>query len=57
MKQNAPGHKAEGVVCQLGGYTDAHSTTRFQLQHLAALGIPFHRAALIAPLAFGEGRP
>jgi hypothetical protein len=54
MKQNAPGPRAEGVVCLLAGNTDAHSTDRVRVQYLAQPGIPHIRAGLLAPLAFGE---
>ena len=43
-------------MCLLGGDTDAFTTARLRLQHLASLGFTLHRAALIAPMAFGEGR-
>lgn len=57
MTRNAPGpKKAEGVKCLLAGDTDAFITERLRLQHLAGLGFPRHRAALIAPMAYGEGR-
>lgn len=52
--RNAPGHKAEGVVCKLGGYIDAYNTPNVQVQHLIKLGVPFTRAATIASLCFGE---
>lgn len=59
MNQNTPARLGEGVVCKLPGYTDTHSTALLRLQHLASLGFPIHRAALIAliaPMAFGECR-
>ena len=55
-KRNAPGPETEGVVCLLGGDIDVFSTAAVRLQHLTRLGFPIHRAALIAPMAFGEAR-
>lgn len=52
--QNTPGHKAEGVVCKLGGYSEPYTTTSARVQYLAQRGIPQTRAALLAPFAFGE---
>ena len=43
-------------MCLLAGDTDAFTTAKLRLQHLASLGFPAHRAALIAPMAFGEAR-
>lgn len=54
QKRNAPGPKAEGVECQLAGDIDADSTNRIRVQFLARLGVPLHRAGLIAGLALGE---
>jgi hypothetical protein len=53
-KRNAPGFKAEGVVCLLGGDTDAYSTTEVRVQYLTRCGLPPHRATAIASLCFGE---
>lgn len=55
-KRNAPARKGEGVECLLGrNDTPTHSTDTFRLQFLAQrMGMARHRAALIAPLAFGE---
>ena len=55
-KQNAAAHRGNGVVCELPGYTDAYTAKFAQVQHLVALGLPSHRAAIIAPLCFGECR-
>ena len=45
---------SEGTVCLLGRDTDAHRTSSRQVQYLAARhGLSFHRAMLIAPIAFG----
>lgn len=38
-KQNAPGRKAEGVVCLLAGDTDVYATSEARFQHLGRLGI------------------
>lgn len=55
QKRNAPARKGEGVMCLLGRDTDAYSTDAVRLQYLGArFGVPVHRAALIAGLAFGE---
>jgi precorrin-4 methylase len=48
--------RSNGVVCLLAGDTDAYTATRAQVQHLVALGLPSNRAAIIAPLCFGEAR-
>lgn len=54
MKRNAPVRRDEGAVCRCGGDKSASSTTHAQIQYLAArLGLSIHRAALIAPIAFG----
>lgn len=54
MNRNAPSREAEGAVCLCGGDKSASSTTQAQIQYLAArLGLSIHRAALIAPIAFG----
>ena len=54
-KRNAPGRKAEGVVCLLGGDTQTHSMIEAaRHQYLARFGLSFNRAAVIAPHAFGE---
>lgn len=53
-KQNAPGRKAEGAMCLLADDTGAYSTAQARVQYLAGrLALPIHRAALIAPMAFG----
>lgn len=54
MKQNAPGPRAEGVVCLLPCDIDAYSTNRARVQFLSRRGFPPIRAALLAPLLFGE---
>ena len=54
MKQNAPGPRAEGVVCKLAGYTDVYSTDRARVQYLSRRGLSFIQAGVIATLAFGE---
>lgn len=56
QNQNAPAREGEGVVCLLAGDIDVFSTTTVRLQHLTRIGFPAHRAALIAPMAFGEAR-
>lgn len=57
QKRNAPAlAKREGVECLLGGDIDANTTTATRVQFLSRLGLPFHRAGLIAGLAFGEAR-
>lgn len=54
-KKNAPGPKAEGVVClHSPADTDAYSTAAARCQYFQRLGIPFHRVDLIAGLCFGE---
>jgi hypothetical protein len=55
-KRNAPGREAEGVVCLLAGDTDAYNTDLHRAQFLRRIGLPFHRASIVAPLAFGEAR-
>lgn len=55
-KRNAPGHKAEGVVCKLGGYIDAYNTTDVRVQYLTRFGIPLTCVSTVAALCFGEGR-
>lgn len=55
-KRNAPARKGEGVVCLLGGDTDAHITTAARIQYIARFGVPLNRAGLIASIAFGEAR-
>lgn len=53
-KQNAPGRKAEGALNHCGGDESAYSTAQARVQYLAGrLSLPIHRAALIAPMAFG----
>lgn len=52
--RNAPARKGEGAVCLLGRDTDAHIMTDARVQYLARFGLPFHRAALVAVLYFGE---
>lgn len=53
-KRNAPASKGEGVICQLPGDNSTHTTSQAQIQYLAVrLALPVHRAALLAPLAFG----
>lgn len=55
-KRNAPAHKSEGADCLLlaGSDTGAYSTAQARIQYLAArYGLTFHRAALLAPIAFG----
>ena len=54
--RNAPAHKSEGADCLLlaGLDTGAYSTAHTRIQYLAARhGLTFHRAALLAPIAFG----
>ena len=53
MKQETPAREGEGV-CKLGGYSDVHNTTSVRVQFLAQRGIPIIRAALLAPILFGE---
>lgn len=53
-KRNAPGPKAEGVVCQLAGDTDVYATEVVRLQRLLKAGISANLAQIISPLAFGE---
>jgi hypothetical protein len=38
--RNAPAHKGEGVVCELPGYTDAHSTTTARFQYPGSISKP-----------------
>lgn len=53
-KSNAPAREGEGATCLLGGDTGAHSAAQARIQYLAGrLSLPLHRAALIAPMAFG----
>lgn len=52
--RNAPGREAQGVECQSLTNTDAHSIRMARIQYLGRFGISSHRAAVIAPLAFGE---
>ncbi|KFL47148.1 hypothetical protein IL54_2571 [Sphingobium sp. ba1] len=54
MNKNAPTREGEGVDCLFGGDKGAHTTRFSQIQYLAARhGLSIHRAALIAPIAFG----
>lgn len=54
--ENAPalGKQRKGVECLLGGDIDAHTTIATRVQFLNRLGIPSHRAGLIARHCFGE---
>lgn len=55
-KRNAPAPKGEGALCLLGGDTTAHSTADARVQYLGSrFGLSFNFAAIVAPLAFGEG--
>lgn len=54
--ENAPGRRAEGVVCLLAGDTDASTTTPLRHQLLSRLGVPFSRRDLIAGLAWEASR-
>lgn len=52
--RNAPTGEGERVECQPGSDIDVHSSIPFQIQYLATrLSLPIHRAALLAPIAFG----
>ena len=54
-KSNAPARKGEGAACQIGVDTSAHSMIEAARHlYLERFGLPAHRAALIAPFAFGE---
>ena len=53
-KRNAPAREGEGVVCLLGGDTDANTTTRARVQYLSRWGLSGYRASIVAPLAFGD---
>lgn len=56
-KENAPGHKAEGVVClHSRADDDVYNITALRCQHLRRLGVHPNRSPLIAGLAFGEAR-
>jgi hypothetical protein len=51
--RNAPARKGEGAAVS-GKSSNAHSTAQAQVQYLAGRhGLSFHRAALLAPIAFG----
>ena len=54
-KQNAAAPaKGGSAVCLLADDTGAYSTAHARIQYLAGrLAIPVHRAALLAPMAFG----
>lgn len=53
--KNAPAPKGEGVVYLPGSDTDAYSTHAARHQFLTSrFGLSFNRAALVAPLLFGE---
>lgn len=53
-KSNAPAHKGEGATCLLGRDTGVYSTAQARIKYLAdRLALPIHRAAMIAPMAFG----
>ncbi|EQB32259.1 hypothetical protein M529_10680 [Sphingobium ummariense RL-3] len=53
-KRNAPARKGEGAVCLLADDIGAYSTAAARIQYLAARhGLSVHRAALLAPMAFG----
>ena len=54
MKRNAPAREGEGVVCLLGGDTDANTTNRARVQYLSRWGLSGYRASIVAPLAFGD---
>jgi hypothetical protein len=54
-KQITPGREAEGIVClHARADTDALITVALRHQHLSRFGISSNRAAIIAPLCFGE---
>jgi len=55
MKNNATAREGDGAACLLPGDTSAYSTATARRKYLcASTGISFTRAALIAPLIFGE---
>ncbi len=49
--------RGQGIECQLAGDTHALTTDMARIQYLGRFGVPLHRAALVADLAFGEARP
>ena len=56
IMKNAPTGKGEGVEGLLADDLDTHSTNAARRQAVVRLGVPIHRADLIALLAFGDGR-
>lgn len=58
IQQNALARlKGEGAMCLLAVDTGAYNTGSARCQYLASrFGLPAHRAALVAGLAFGEAR-
>lgn len=58
IKRNAPAlRKRESVDCLPASYDiDVNSTAALRLQHLSRRGLSHARAAIVAPLLFGEAR-
>jgi hypothetical protein len=52
----ALGKEREGVNVVFAGDIGDPITTTVRVQHLSRFGIPSTRAAIIAPLCFGEAR-
>jgi hypothetical protein len=48
--------RSEGIVCLLGGDSDASTTYSVRAQFLARFGVSTKRLGLIASLHFGEVR-